>query len=198
MIREPVDRVISHFHFVRGRPVHELHDRVRPGMTVGDYVREETSLELDNGQVRLLSGDPFVDFGKVTRDHLESAKRHLRDHFSVVGVSERFDEALLAMRATLGWRRRTLYLRRNVTPEPRSPVSAEDLASVREANRLDAELHAFAAETFERQLSGLGLGFARLRAFRAANAVYNAAGVAAGPWLRRRPRRGLPDAAGRP
>ena len=170
-------------------------------MTVGDYVRERVSGELDNGQVRLLSGEPFVEFGGVTRDHLEAAKAHLRDHFAVAGVTERFDEALVMMRAVLGWRRRIVYLRRNVTAERRAPVSPEDLAAVRDATRLDAELHAYAREAFDRRVAALGPRFQRrLRAFRAANALYQAAGTLAAPWLRLRRRRtpaGLPDAAPR-
>ncbi len=179
MIREPVERVISHFHFVKGYPDHELHDRIRPGMTVGDYVLERTSLELDNGQVRLLSGEPFVEFGSVTRDHLEAAKRNLRERFAVAGVSERFDASLLVMRAALGWRRRIVYLNRNVTREPRTTVTPQDLAAVRDANLHDAELHAFAAARLEEQLRALPAAAVRLAAFRAANAAYSVAGVLA-------------------
>jgi len=199
MLRDPVERVLSHFHSARSGTVAELRGRIPREMTVGDYVREQVSGELDNGQVRLLSGEPFVEFGGVTRDHLEAAKVHLRDHFAVVGVTERFDEALVMMRDALGWRRRIAYLRRNVTAEPRARVSAEDLAVVRDASRLDAELHAYAAETFDRRVAGLGPRFQRrLRAFRAANALYQAAGTLAAPWIRRRrPAPGLPDAAPR-
>jgi hypothetical protein len=187
MLREPLGRVASHFHYVLERPSHELFERLRPGMTVGDYVRERTSLELDNGQVRLLSADPFVEFGAVTREHLETAKRNLREHFEVVGVSERFDESLLAMRAALGWRRRILYVERNVTGARRHPPTPQDARAVLEANRLDAELHAFAGELLAARTAGRE---AELRRFRAANRAY---GALARAWLAVR---GRPGTAG--
>lgn len=188
MIREPLGRVMSHLDYVREEPSHELFDRLPPGMTVGDYVRERMSLELDNGQVRLLAADPFVEFGSVTRDHLEAAKRNLREHFEVVGVSERFDESLLVMREALGWRRRILYLERNVTTRPRRPLTAEDAEAVLAANRLDAELHAFARGLLAERTAGrepeLGRKVAR---FRAANRAY---GALARAWLAVRGRPG--------
>lgn len=188
MVREPLDRVVSHFHFVRGRPSHELFDRIRPGMTVGDYVRERTSLELDNGQVRLLSADPFVEFGSVTRDHLEAAKRHLTEHFEVVGVSDRFDESLLVMREALGWRHRILYVERNVTGARRHPLTPEEAEAVLAANRLDAELHAFARGLLAARTVGREAEFGRrLARFRAANRAY---GMLARAWLSVRGRGG--------
>lgn len=177
MLREPLGRIASHFHYVRERPSHELFERIRPGMTVGDYVRERSSLELDNGQVRLLSADPFVEFGAVTRDHLEAAKRNLLEHFEVIGVSDRFDESLLVMREALGWRRRILYLERNVTGARNHPLTPEDAEAVLTTNRLDAELHAFARELLAARAAGRQ---AELRRFRAANRAY---GRLARAWL---------------
>jgi hypothetical protein len=100
-----------------------------------------------------------------------AAKENLRTHFSVVGLTDRFDETLLLLRKAYGWRNVT-YVRRNVavgrpTVEDLSPATVE---AVTRCNRFDLELYRYAQELLERQISQQGPGFAtQVRAFRLAN-----------------------------
>jgi hypothetical protein len=127
---------------------------------------------IDNAQTRIVSG-VWVgpEFGACTRDMLETAKSNLRDHFVVVGLTERFDETLLLLKRQLGWRRHS-YTRHNVTA--RRPVKRElseaALGSILSANRLDIELYRYAKELFDEQVRQQGPSFTReLNRFRSVN-----------------------------
>ena len=174
MLREPVDRVVSFYYFVRRNGEHYLHDFSNTtGAGLAEFMRSNASVMLDNAQTRLISGIwEHVPYGELSADALELAKRRLRDRFDVVGLAERFDETLLMLARRYGWSH-LYYRRRNVTSgRPGvAALSAEDRRAVADHNRLDQQLYEYARELFARQLRGEGPGFTRrLRRFQAANA----------------------------
>lgn len=173
VLREPVDRVVSFFYFVRQNGDHYLHDfSSTAGMGLAEFMNSGASVMLDNAQTRLISGVwDQVPYGELSPDALELAKRRLRDRFDVVGLSERFDETLLMLGRRYGWKH--LYYRSQNVTAKRPKVDAldeDDRQAVVEKNRLDEQLYVYAQELFERQVRGEGPGFARrLRRFRATN-----------------------------
>src|ERR1051325_3091753 len=57
MLRDPVDRVVSHYYFVRRSPGVGHHSEVSSGrMGLDDFVRERASIGANNDQTRLISG----------------------------------------------------------------------------------------------------------------------------------------------
>lgn len=157
LLREPVDRVVSEFHFVERHSEHPLHRRFQArGSGLEEYV-DVTEADL---MTRWISGSAVPRPGDpLPRAALETAKRNLETHFGAVGLVERFDESLLLMKRALGWSH-VLYRRKNVTygRPGMGSHSAETLRCIRERNRLDAELYAFAEGLFERQLAEAGIG----------------------------------------
>jgi len=96
MLRDPIERIISHYYYVLRDPEHYpyLYKKVKSqnmslNISLKDYVISGISTELDNGQTRLLSGMKNVDFGCCPREMLEIAKKNLREHFAVIGLMER-------------------------------------------------------------------------------------------------------------
>jgi len=174
MLRHPVDRILSQYYFIRQSPSHPLGAKfARGGMSLEDYVRDGVNLQADNGQVRGISGigdgiGPPVAYGECTREMLDAAIQNLRDRYAVVGLTERFDEALLLMRRLFGWRR-VAYARKKVTGKrpAREDVPSETIDMIREYNALDLELYAFACRWFEeiraRQSAVFGLETALFR-----------------------------------
>jgi hypothetical protein len=155
MLRDPIDRCISHYFFVLRKPQHHLHQRVmQERMTLYDYITKQTSRELDNDQVRWLNDDGHraVAFGGVRRPMLDIAKQRLAEEFEVVGLSERFDESLALVADALQWER-IERIRVNVTQNrPRvEEVEPRALDAIRACNELDSELYAFAQELFEQR-----------------------------------------------
>ena len=167
LLREPIDRVLSVYY-------HRVHNYGLQ-LSLDDYLATARDFQLDNAQVRFLVGrmqDDDVRFAECTAEMLERAKRNLREHFAVVGITERFDESFLLMARSFGWLHQT-YDRYNVNRRrPRGEkVPAWAREQVAEHNRYDAELYAFAQELFEEQLAALDppIDERTLRGFRRTN-----------------------------
>jgi len=162
ILRQPIERLISYYYFVRREPEHYLHDYANTqGVTLQHYVESRASLQTDNFQTRLISGIwTDVEYGKCEQEMLALAKHNLAEHFAVVGLTKRFDETLLLLKRAFGWKD-IYYERQNVTQgRPRKEeISAETLAVLREHNRLDLELYAYAEDLFERQVREQGVFF---------------------------------------
>jgi len=183
LLRNPVERIVSHYYYVLRTPVHYLYEQVTSkNLTLDDYVDSGISPELDNGQTRIISGVWGVE--DPPSDMLEIAKRNLREHF-VVGLTERFDESLILMKRHLGWRC-VYYRRENVKPKRlgKSGPSKNTLRLIQKSNEKDLELYAFAKQLFEESLQEEGSSFeSEVRMFRLLNRVYNIVWVRLG-WLR--------------
>jgi hypothetical protein len=154
-LREPFERVVSHFHYILREPHHSLHVRaVASGLTLEQWVQLPAWGSQDNLQVRYLNAMPKSEppFGEVTRQMLEQAKHNLAEHVEFLGLTERYAESVTRFGTALGWHAPALQ-RFNVTPER---PGVEDLSDssrrvIAAANELDIELYAFAKKLFERR-----------------------------------------------
>ena len=190
MLRDPVQRTISMYHFA---------------VQNGSYP-EGTSLEVFladterayNVQTAYLGGlilrenihGQPLRRGDYDAALLARAKENLLDH-DVFGLTERFDESLALAAETLGWPPWKIgYTRRNVgkARRKRPALTPDQIELVREHNRLDLDLYAFAVDHFERLLNERvpDVG-ARLRTLERANRLHDFAQPLL--QLRRRARR---------
>jgi hypothetical protein len=176
LLRDPVDRVISHYYYVLRRPEHALHAEVTSrGMSLEEYAERAPAPELRNGQTRMVVG--LTGATPLPPEALEIAKEHLTRHFAVAGLTERFDESLLLMQKRFGWRN-VLYVRRKVSPNrpPERVISPASRQAILANNSLDAALHQFAGEQLERLVQAAGPSFQwDLRRFRLLNRLYGLA-----------------------
>lgn len=166
ILRHPVDRILSLYHFLRRRPDMNWYDQVRT-MGVRDFVAQTDACRCNNGQVRRLSG--VGGDVPLTGDTLELAKRNLREHFMLVGITERFNAMLLLLAGELGlsWQD-VLYSRRNVGKydHTQAEISDDVVALIRQRNDLDLALYQFAQQMFAQSVHEKGPPFQRkLRAF---------------------------------
>lgn len=152
VLRDPVDRVVSHYYFVKRRKDHYLHDIVESQrLSLKEYIENGLSTELNNGQTRLLSGcidEKAYPFGKCPGALLEQAKKNLDRYFSIVGIQEEFTDTLSLIRKVLGWS--TPDFKENVTVNrpPKDEIPAETVAIIRHFNQLDIELYGYARRIF--------------------------------------------------
>jgi Sulfotransferase family len=195
-VRDPVERIISHYRHVLRTKDHYLHDEVTSRrMSLLDYACSGMTWELVNGQTQLLAGPyerfpaptrPYEEFVTPTQETLELAKRHIRETFVLAGVTERFDESLLLLQRMLGWRR-VGYGRANVAPKASGGevVDGATVDIIRRQNLLDVELYNFCLELLEERVADAGSSFQRdLARFRKKNAV--SAAILSGPRHLRR------------
>lgn len=178
ILREPIDRMISNFYHIKRDPNHGLYELVSSGqMDMKAYVEHMVyDLTMDNEQTRMFAGNwDGRGHGPCTDSMLETAKANLRDHFSVVGVTNRFDETYLLSKRLLGWSHR-FYTSRNVTKNrPRKEdLPPSDLALLEKYNHFDSQLYRYAQALLQEQIAQQGPDFAReLRLYRLLNALFN-------------------------
>jgi Sulfotransferase family len=180
-LRDPVDRVLSHYYFVRQSPEHEFHEFARQ-LNLSEflaYCSRSTHGRSDDDQTRQLAGECGKPSSQVEpAEMLLAAKRHLSEYFAAVGITEEFDRSLILMKRILGWKR-TLYTRQNVTRgrPARHALPENDLSAIYRYNKLDLELYSYAAELFREQVSAQGGALAReLQWFTKLNAAYETLG----------------------
>jgi len=200
-LREPVDRVVSHFY--RHVMNWDGNAKVRFG-GVESLERALTDTELpeisnlqpalNNLQTRCLCSDP-KPLGRLPESALAEAKDNLRK-FAFVGIQERFVESLVLFQRTLGL---------TLTPAPDrhvnlyrpsvDDVDADERRLIEEHNRLDAELYRYARMLFDERVTQAGAGLhAEVEALRAGAATAKAGDQAelqaAVDWLGRELRAG--------
>ncbi|BCS31454.1 hypothetical protein TBR22_A06550 [Luteitalea sp. TBR-22] len=141
VIRDPVDRVVSLYNFLR----------IDGEMSLDAFAASPAYREVDNDQVRRLAGvEPR--YGECTEQMLDAACAHLEQHFSVVGVTERLEETMAVARRTFDWGGDYTPPRRNVTTAeaPAVVVSEAQRDVIRRRNALDVRLHAWANAWLDR------------------------------------------------
>jgi len=182
VMRDSIERTISlYHHHTQGKHaradknVEAIHARIKDGhFSLSEFVSSGISFRnTDNGQTRLLSGESPA-FGRCNSTMLDTAKKNLREHFVVTGLTERFDESVVLMQKALGWPT-PYYLSQNIATDR---VKYEDLPqstldTIRRSNELDTELYGYAEKLLEEQIACYGAGFEReLEQFRTGNSLY--------------------------
>ena len=109
MLRDPVDRIISHYYSAISREYHYLHNEVvQKNMTLSEYVTSGISFEMENGCTQLLSGEekkiPIDINTPEAQQCIKTAKENLIKYFTAIGIVERYDESLLLFKRKLGWK----------------------------------------------------------------------------------------------
>jgi hypothetical protein len=159
VLRDPVDRVLSAFYFMRSYKLHPLYWKMRrENWTLEDFVRRS---QRDSVQSKIIAGSDYE--APCTREVVEKAKHNLHHHFSVVGLSERFEESLALMKLRFGWKLNS-YSSFNVTrarPKKRD-LPESTLALIHQKNAFDIELYECAQQIFEEAVAANADQVARL------------------------------------
>jgi hypothetical protein len=138
VLRQPVERILS------------LHHHMASGTSLDEFVSNPPFREVDNDQTRRVSGDE-PDIGCCTSQMLRRAKEHLKNDFSVVGLTERYDETVVLLSRTYGWSiEQVPNQRKNVSRQRlrRDEVPESVLRKILARNELDLELYDYACELF--------------------------------------------------
>jgi hypothetical protein len=147
---------------------------VSSGISIDDFVLHLSCREADNDQTRRISGlEP--EFGACSISTLDKAKENLCRSFSVVGLTECFDEMIILIKRTLGWAQNPCYVPALVNKD--RPASAslpqKSIDAILDRNELDTKLCEFAKELLYERIADQGPDFnSEVRRFKALNAEY--------------------------
>ncbi|MFC3886618.1 sulfotransferase family 2 domain-containing protein [Bacillus songklensis] len=152
MLRDPVDRVLSDYYFIRSLPSHNLHSKVIK-MSLEEYQKDPVNSNL---QTHYILGEKFGEM--LTKEDLEKAKSNLIHHFSVAGITERFDESISLMKKYWGWNNIS-YTKANVTKGrlSKEEISRGIIDQIETNNVFDIELYHFAKELLEEKIRLLNI-----------------------------------------
>lgn len=153
MLRNPIDRVVSYYHFVSKLATHPDYELIKAqNISIEDYCQMGRE-NMNNGQTRFLSGTKQSE--ACTPQKLEQAKKNLREYFSVVGIQEKFDESLLLLKNQLTWKKTPFYYQRNTNRSNsynKHEISSSTRSAIAKYNELDLELYEYANQIFQQQL----------------------------------------------
>ncbi|MBV8358884.1 MAG: sulfotransferase family 2 domain-containing protein [Deltaproteobacteria bacterium] len=149
VLRNPVDRAISDYCFSANGRLHPDHRQVK-NLTLREFI---DTTPYNNIQTKLLAGQiPGYDFlaGECTPEMFTAATENLRNHFALVGLTERFEESLALAKVLFGWSvRRYVSFRvtRGRPSEESIPPATRSL--IAERNAFDVALYDQAVGLFE-------------------------------------------------
>lgn len=168
LLRDPVERAISHYYHYRRRTIDPIHPLAMRS-TLAEWVSSCGLVEMDNGQTRRLAGEINLPWGRVTRHMLDRAKSNLVSNFAVVGLTERFEESLILLHRAFNWPLYRITAENiGVSRPPRAEVSEQALKVIEDCNRFDLDLYQFASVLFEQAISQIDMA-GELRRLRAAS-----------------------------
>ncbi|WP_180954437.1 sulfotransferase family 2 domain-containing protein [Bacillus sp. V5-8f] len=149
MLRDPIEHVISEYYFIVRKPNNISYEKVK-SMSFEEFVlSEEFTGRTSNRQTFFISGG--------AKDAIEIAKENLKNYFSIVGITEMFDESIYLFAKELGWED-YYYKKKNVT---KSRPSREDFPAhlieiIKKNNELDIELYNYGKQLLEEKIENLG------------------------------------------
>ncbi|MBA3571895.1 MAG: sulfotransferase family 2 domain-containing protein [Pyrinomonadaceae bacterium] len=159
VLREPIDRVLSAFYYMRSYKLHPLYWKFRrENWTLEDFVNRSPRTDV---HCKILAGAEYE--APCTAEIYAQALANMDRHFSVVGLSERFEESLALMKLRYGWKLESYSSFNVARARPRKhdlPQSTLDL--IKEKNSFDVALYDFAAKKFEKAVSENAEEVARL------------------------------------
>ncbi len=147
-VRDPVKRLVSHYHYARQNENHYLYDRVnQKGFGFKDYVESDFSSEISNGMVRMLCGRLDSKTCQIDEEIYQETLRLIQEKFQFIATTERFDESLLVLQKEIGIST-PYYARKKVGNYRKGEVEITDeiLSIIHERNEFDQKIYEFVDE----------------------------------------------------
>ena len=175
-LQNPVNRVISLYHSIYQSPNHYLYKEVvKYKMTLKDFIDSKITVEIENGQVRLLSGsDLNTPIYQINENHYQTAKTNLDKYFFSVGICEKFDDSLLLLANKLDRKSVPYYYSRNVGNYLHNQkVPCHIIDQIKELNSYDIKLYERAVNKFDLTLKRTIPDYKKiLKSFQKQNNIY--------------------------
>lgn len=111
-IRDPLSRAISHYFYAKKSTGHYLNKKINDNkLKLSNYLLDDVTLEMDNGQVRVLSGD--LDSTPCEQKLLDKAIENIESYSIFVGISEQYSKSIEILTKFLCWNQKPIILNLN-------------------------------------------------------------------------------------
>ncbi len=150
-LRDPVDRIISYYYYVKRTPHHRLFQsgKFNDNMSLLDFVTTIDEPDIHNGQIRFISG-----IQANTDEMLIKAEENIKNHFSFVGTTERFNESLLLLQRIYGWATPCYFVKNQTKKRPKvRSIDPEVLDAIKDRNSGDTLLYEKMSKKLDLQIS---------------------------------------------
>jgi len=146
VLREPLDRIISHYYHAKRSPRHYLHSKIhQSGMGLEEYATSNLSDELRNWYTTHFSGLSLDDVERRPEESIAKALEVIRKRYDIVGFLDNFSSFLEMLRNQANLRNEYCeYKERvNVTQEREklSHIEESTINKIREVNKIDLVLY---------------------------------------------------------
>ncbi|WP_264739378.1 sulfotransferase family 2 domain-containing protein [Cytobacillus firmus] len=151
MMREPIDRVISMYYYVIGKKDHPLHGIVKD-LLIEEFIdHPDLKVHTNNMQTKRVLGK-----NSLSPSDLEQAKQNLEEHFSVIGITEMFDDSVALMKQKFNWNDIS-YVRKNQTKKRLSKEEIDPIIinKIKANNELDIQLYNWAKNRLVQELKSI-------------------------------------------
>jgi len=146
LVRDPIERAISTYFYVKQTPAHRLHEAAQ-NLSVEDFY-EECLRPARNCMTNFISGVSYeLD---STPESLHIAKEHIENKFLVVGTVEQFDQSILLLRRKLE-KPIPVYRRENLSQKD-FDFSDSLKSRIREDNEYDYALYDYVNQRLHEQI----------------------------------------------
>ncbi len=151
MLREPVDRVLSFYYYCRSNPYHPFHKEILKMSLEEFIITAKVIPHIANFQTWALSGEY-----PLSQDSVDKAKENVHQYFSLLGITEMFNESLFLMKEKFGWEN-IFYTKENITKRPSEPIDNNTIDLIKEINKYDIELYEWAKSQLQQTIYNLPL-----------------------------------------
>ena len=165
VLRDPIDRTISEYHYRLNRRTHPIADRDAKRLSFEEYV---ATVPYNNPQTKAIAGVEFsynyhlysivpsyrFYSGPCTAETFEIAKKNLARYFCLVGLTERFEETLALAKVLFGWKIPCYTSIREGSKRPKKEeVSPRQRALVAKYHKFDMDLYDLGVSLFDRAIA---------------------------------------------
>lgn len=145
ILRDPIDRVVSHYFYIKTYPGHFLHDKIiNDNILLKDYCALNLSNDLENEYTVHFSQLPLSEVRKNEEAALELAYKNILKQYDLIGFQSNLVDFFTAFSEMMQLPKRNISDNRVNTTSKRPKVKEldeETLNGIKKYNRLDILLY---------------------------------------------------------
>ncbi|VAW36377.1 hypothetical protein MNBD_GAMMA01-809 [hydrothermal vent metagenome] len=153
MMRDPFYRIVSYYNYVASREYHALHQQIKH-LSFDAFLQQDNMVELNNAQAKRFAGLLHSDIAIADSDLYNNAKYTVDNCFSLIGVTEYFNQFHQLLGKICGISFQSLPpINRSKVKIQLTDLTKKQLQMIRQNNRVDIQLYQYVKSKFLTQVN---------------------------------------------